>query len=259
MAAERDEKITALKKATKYDSTQELLQKYGGAPLRQEAPKESPKNKSRSNTNTIQPARTGLPPPPTANIQPRPVPGSPVTPQRPDSAGSMQSRRATLMSSPVLPDESGFAPNAFTAQPVTYSQGHAGNTGHWYDRILDVLLGDDESSAKNRLVLLCHNCRLVNGQAPPGIRTLEELGKWQCYNCGAWNGRESEATKMVKEMKERSKTVKNEDWEKVRGVDEDREAKLPDSEEGSTGLEDQPGSVSKRVTRSAGVEPVEGL
>ena len=31
---------------------------------------------------------------------------------------------------------------------------------------------------------------MVNGQAPPGVRTLEDIGRWRCGSCGEWNGRE---------------------------------------------------------------------
>jgi hypothetical protein len=55
---------------------------------------------------------------------------------------------------------------------------------------LDALLGEDETQAKNRLALICNECRLVNGQAPPGTRTLEDIGRWRCGGCGAWNGKE---------------------------------------------------------------------
>ena len=63
---------------------------------------------------------------------------------------------------------------------------------HWYDRIFDVLLGEDETAPKNRIVLICKACRLVNGQAPPGIKTLAEMGTWRCMACGASNGEEAE-------------------------------------------------------------------
>ena len=74
--------------------------------------------------------------------------------------------------------------------------------GHWYDRVLDLLLGEDETSPKNRIILICQNCRLVNGQAPPGTKSLAELGKWKCFGCGEMNGEEDEAVKAVQEMKE---------------------------------------------------------
>lgn len=73
--------------------------------------------------------------------------------------------------------------------------------GHWYDRVLDLLMGEDETSPKNRMALICQNCRLVNGQAPPGTNSLADLGKWRCFGCGGWNGEEDEAAKAVKEMK----------------------------------------------------------
>lgn len=89
-------------------------------------------------------------------------------------------------------EEPGFAPNAFSSTPPQYVE-----QSHWYDRLLDVLLGEDETQPKNRLALICSTCRIVNGQAPPGIKTLEELGRWRCGNCGAWNGEESEAKKVL--------------------------------------------------------------
>ena len=30
----------------------------------------------------------------------------------------------------------------------------------------------------------------MNGQAPPGIRSLEDVGRWRCGGCAAWNGKE---------------------------------------------------------------------
>jgi len=44
---------------------------------------------------------------------------------------------------------------------------------------------------------------LVNGQAPPGTKSLAELGRWKCYGCGTFNGEEDEAVKVVKEMQQR--------------------------------------------------------
>lgn len=61
-------------------------------------------------------------------------------------------------------------------------------TPKWYDRFLDLLMGDDEKAASHRLALICSNCRLVNGQAPPGVQRLEEVGRWRCKECKAWNG-----------------------------------------------------------------------
>jgi hypothetical protein len=206
--AERAKTIEKLKAATKYDSTQELLEKYGGAPPK---PKPKPERKSTTSTSSKQaqkqPQRTSLgPPPPTANI-PRPdnmpppnqIISQPSTPQPFRRQFDPYAAPPPAFASP----QAEFAPNAFPAPPQ-YALGDSTNLdGHWYDRVLDLLLGEDETSPKNRLVLICQNCRLVNGQAPPGTKTLSDLGKWRCFGCGTLNGEEDEAVKAVKEMKER--------------------------------------------------------
>lgn len=64
-------------------------------------------------------------------------------------------------------------------------------------------MGEDETSPKNRVALICAHCRLVNGQAPPGTKNLADLGRWRCFGCGGWNGEEDEGLKAVEEMKER--------------------------------------------------------
>jgi hypothetical protein len=202
---QRDETIEKLKIATKYNSTQQLLDKYGG---------DSPKSKSgtgskrkdaasKSNTPQMTDGRTGIPPPPTANIVRPPNTSGPSTPvrsplgnepDRHDAFGHHQMSHSPLPHAPSL-NEPGFAPNAFPAPPQ-YNDGP-----RWYDRFMDVLLGEDESLPKNRLALICQNCRLINGQAPPGMNNLEELGRWRCGGCGAWNGEESEAKKVLANIK----------------------------------------------------------
>jgi hypothetical protein len=203
---QRETKINELKKATKYDSTQELLQKYGAAP------KQTPSKSSQGTKRKIappqeQPQRTGLPPPLTANIV-RPGGSIPNTPQRqdmPETSRRPQSSHS-LTTSPVAvyTEEPGFAPNAFTSG-IPPPKSSYDKPSNWYDRILDVILGEDETLAKNRLALICSKCRLVNGQAPPGVQTLEQVGVWRCSSCGAANGIESDAKQMVKEMTESAK------------------------------------------------------
>ncbi|PGH06109.1 hypothetical protein AJ80_08211 [Polytolypa hystricis UAMH7299] len=206
---QRESTIEKLKEATKYNSTQQLLEKYGG-----ESPKPPPAQGGpegddgddgsgetkrgvrdpRMRASLPFPAgaqgRTGIPPPPTANIQRKMQPGSlPTTPIRsppPPQQQQQQQQTQPPTSRPQI-DEPGFAPNAFPKPPppqLTPAQ------PRWYDRLLDVLLGEDETQPKNRLVLICSHCRLVNGQAAPGVRTVEELGRWRCMACGAWNGEE---------------------------------------------------------------------
>ncbi|CBX91079.1 hypothetical protein IAQ61_002541 [Plenodomus lingam] len=194
---EREATIERFKEVTKFNSTQQLLEKYGASPKQKEqvtSPKGS--NKSQGPQKPAQPPgpRTGMPPPPTANIQ---RPGSqqqpPSTPQHPQSILSSPQASQQL---PPQQDSPGaeFAPNAFGAADLSKQFSAIPATTftqvHWYDRILDALLGEDETQPKNRFVLICSECRLVNGQAPPGARTLEDVGRWRCGGCHAWNGKE---------------------------------------------------------------------
>lgn len=158
--------------------------------------------------------RTGLPPPPTANIR-RPQGGqSPPTPAASSPIAGLGPQPPDYPQGQPLPppphiDEPGFAPNAFPAPPQ-YNDG-----SRWYDRFMDVLLGEDETLPKNRVALICQNCRLVNGQAPPGVKSLEELGRWRCGSCGAWNGEESEAKKVLESIKSQPPPTTDGAWESV--------------------------------------------
>lgn len=214
---QRETKIADLKKATRYDTTQELLKKYGGAskpappPSQQQSHEHTQQGTKRKITPAREPQRTGLPPPPTANIPGRTVGSAPSTPQRPnvDTTPPASAKPKSPLSAAVFvdspadatPDEPGFAPNAFPNSPQ-HARAAYEQPPKWYDRILDVLLGEDETLAKNRIVLICSNCRLVNGQALPGVRSLGEIGKWKCGGCGAWNGVQNDAPYVAKEMKQ---------------------------------------------------------
>ncbi|KAL3481423.1 hypothetical protein BJX99DRAFT_164516 [Aspergillus californicus] len=190
-----DETIEKLKVATRYNSTQQLLEKYGDSPKRAKSGDQKPKPEPKRKPSTQQQPpvqRTGLPPPPTANIR-RPTPPPPEQPSSPYPPQQPQSPPPTA---PTPVDEPDFAPNAFPAsqQYIEHSR--------WYDRLLDVLLGEDETQPKNRVVLICTKCRLVNGQAPPGMKSLEELGRWRCGGCGSWNGEESAAKKALADIQD---------------------------------------------------------
>jgi hypothetical protein len=210
---QRDTTIEKLKTATKYNSTQELLKKYGDTPTPKAKPagdadrKTTPKQ---DNTGTPKTGRTGIGPPPTANIPGRDVQAFPqgtpqrATPQLRSPLGQQPpfsaAEASPLAQRPLSPQEE-FAPNAFSAPPQ-YIQANEGS--RWYDRIMDVLLGEDETLPRARLALICSECRLVNGQAPPGIKRLEDVGKWRCGGCGTMNGEESEAKKIVASIREQA-------------------------------------------------------
>ncbi|KAK2672964.1 hypothetical protein RAB80_010507 [Fusarium oxysporum f. sp. vasinfectum] len=178
--SERAKTIQKLKDATKYDSTMELIEKYGGADGKSKGKKKDGEQNADDTPNKQRPngppqgapGRTRMPPPPTANIQ---RPHSPMPAPNP------------------MEPSAEFAPN--TGPPES----------HWYDRIFDVLLGEDETAPKNRIVLICKSCRLVNGQAPPGTKTLSEVGQWRCMSCGALNGEIDEGKRIMNEVLDAAK------------------------------------------------------
>lgn len=210
--AERAKTIKKLKDATKYDSTLELLEKYGGAETKQKKPtdegsgaKETKEGQPKGKRAAM-PERTNMPPPPTANIPSHPVPG-PGTPQsKPNSRVGTPAQLPAAR--PEMDTSAEFAPNAFEGSSplasiaTVYPRAPAAAPpeSHWYDRILDALLGEDETAAKNRIVLICTKCRMVNGQAPPGTKSLSELGTWKCMICGTANGEMDEGKRIVQEV-----------------------------------------------------------
>ncbi|TQS35721.1 hypothetical protein Golomagni_03851 [Golovinomyces magnicellulatus] len=206
----RFETIEKLKVATKYNTTQELLDKYGSI----ESLQKTPPTPQELRTTNNQPARTSLNPPSTANI-----PRSESQAKRDSRIGSIKSKPPTR-TTPLIPElyqksvslttpgPPEFAPNAFSLTPEYAHNNKIIDEGHWYNRLLDVLLGEDETLPKNRLVLICQNCRLINGQAPPGTKSLSSIGKWRCYDCNSMNGEEEEAAKEIERMREE---VKNPD------------------------------------------------
>lgn len=221
--AEREKTIQKLKDATKYDSTLKLIEKYGGeTPKKEEEKKKLQQAQEAAAKEKGSPQqRTRMPPPATANIQRSPSAQNSPHPQQqhPQQQQSPQDTEIT--------EE--FAPNAFShpsppppQHQVQQQQQLYPQETHWYDRVFDVLLGEDESAAKNRIVLLCQNCRLVNGQAPPGTRTLAEVGKWRCMACHATNGEEDEGNRIVEEVlaqESESKPDANEERVEAQSID----------------------------------------
>ncbi len=178
--------------------------------------------------------RTGFMPPPTANIPvnrpPKQQPAFlPEQQQQMLAANGLsvgpsplqqRQQQQQLQSSTYPPQPSSSSPALNLHSRYTSSSATATDTfptSHWYDRILDVLLGDDETQPKNRFALICASCRMVNGQAPPGTRQLSDVGRWRCASCMAWNGVESETKELVDriqrgvEMEEKKKKVDGRD------------------------------------------------
>ncbi|KAK2054979.1 hypothetical protein LY76DRAFT_206905 [Colletotrichum caudatum] len=211
--ADRAKTIQKLKEATRYDTTLELLEKYGGNEGKAKAKRQSVSEADKKQQQQQQQGngrgknapggRTNMPPPPTANIQRResPFPGQASPPP------AFQSGQGPRQPPNGLAPTEEFAPNAYAhpPPPPTQSQHFAQADGvpgssHWYDRIMDLLLGEDETASKNKIVLICKSCRLVNGQAPPGTKTLSEVGTWKCMGCGATNGEMDEGKRIMREV-----------------------------------------------------------
>lgn len=207
---QRDSSIDKLKAATKYNSTQELLDKYGKKPEQDPAGSQKKGKQGTQGKQQSPIQRTGFAPPPTANIQRGPAP-APIPPLKgghasipPQHSSGIPPPGSRPQSSAGLEPGEEFAPNAFSPEdavpPVRQTSVQYAEGPKWYDRILDVMLGEDETQAKYRIVLICQKCRLVNGQAPPGARSLEDVGRWRCGQCQAWNGVESETAKVLRQM-----------------------------------------------------------
>lgn len=149
-------------------------------------------------------------PPPTANIPRKPrqeydFPQATLPPLAESvSPAAIQIGAPKRKPYTALQTTAEFAPNAFPAAAPQYAQSDQG--AHWYDRLIDVLLGEDESLPRNRLALICIKCRLVNGQAPPGAKRSEDVGMWRCFGCGTMNGDETETTKIIATLEEELNT-----------------------------------------------------
>lgn len=273
---ERAKTIQKLKDATKYDSTMELIEKYGGEGTPTHAGRKSTaagdvgdeaeeggehaghagggRKKTGRRSQGAAPGRTSLPPPPTANIQNRP--GTPQQPI-PESTGPYN-----------MEPGAEFAPNAEYARPPSpgpasdrlqrppaYPTPAMAPESHWYDRVFDILLGEDETAPKNRIVLICSSCRLVNGQAPPGVKSLSEVGMWRCMSCGSANSEvaEDEGKRIVREVLGQSAPVAVSsvgDHEEKGDVDGEVEGNDEGAGSGQVELDDGP-AASVRRRRSA--------
>lgn len=94
-------------------------------------------------------------------------------------------------------------------------------------------MGEDETAPKNRIVLICQKCRLVNGQAPPGVKNVAELGAWKCMGCGATHGEIDEGKKIIQEVLGSTKTPRDESGSvDERDTDQSSDLVKPEPESG---------------------------
>lgn len=209
---QREKTIEKLKDATKYNTTQELLKKYGDSPTPNNnlgmVIESEPKPRDGDN-RILGPEKPSSIPPPTANIPRKSrreynLSQATLPPLAENvSSAAIQIGAAHRKPSALLHTTAEFAPNAFPAAAPQYASSDQG--AQWYDRLIDVLLGEDESLPRNRLALICIKCRLVNGQAPKGAKRPEDVGTWRCFGCGSLNGDETETTKPIATVEEEFK------------------------------------------------------
>lgn len=73
----------------------------------------------------------------------------------------------------------------------------------WYDKILDIIVGEDEYSPKSRYALICENCRRHNGLAQPGELPMHVV--YICPQCGFRNGQEKKKKRATTDDKSKEK------------------------------------------------------
>lgn len=64
--------------------------------------------------------------------------------------------------------------------------------------------GEDENWVGTGLALTCDDCRLANRLSPPGIKRLEDFGKWRCGESSAMNREKIEFKNSVASIKEQA-------------------------------------------------------
>lgn len=119
------------------------------------------------------------------NLRPLSLPGHPIS----SIISTQSSPTRTTFNIPAPPTAPAYAPPPGVIDSL---EAETDNARSWYDRLLDILIGEDETSTKARYALICSNCRMVNGLAPPGTKSLSEVGRWGCGRCGTMNGKDIE-------------------------------------------------------------------
>ncbi|KAK6199357.1 uncharacterized protein RJT21DRAFT_46191 [Scheffersomyces amazonensis] len=171
------QKIEDLKRITNFNTTNELLDKFGDE-------KDKPKPKSNLSTKPKSNLPTQIPNNPTINrsgvidvnklsetqlkkLNINITPNKPLPQQTPQSHAQSQ-----IQSSTPPPPKVASTPPKRTFQ----------------DRILDLLIGSDNSEAvENRYALICYKCYAHNGLAPPHTDNPSAI-KFKCMQCGTLNG-----------------------------------------------------------------------
>ncbi|KAG5358879.1 Protein lunapark [Yarrowia sp. E02] len=215
---QQEGKLEELKQKTGFYSTKAIVDRY--EPKKKEAKKpvqQQPKQNAATNN------RQGVPPPtanvprnipPTANV-PRNIPPTANVPvvKGPDSGPAGASVPSIPKPVPVSEEEVLAAKKSLDKAGASSAPVSTGPyQRQWFDRVLDLLVGEDESAAQNRQALICSKCFTHNGLAPFG-KTAAEI-RYKCPSCGEWNGNvvPSEVAELVEEKEEE---VEEEDEDSV--------------------------------------------
>ncbi|KAI5778959.1 hypothetical protein EDC01DRAFT_634440 [Geopyxis carbonaria] len=192
--------IEQLKAATKYSTTQSLIEKYGGiTTIHSSRPKGDPTEPSIASPIPQGSIRHHVTPPMEHVSEQKDTRLSPDETQQ--DIFHQQLLSPNRSGTPAQPRKPQSPPQKEVLERVQSSRihGHAQTSSihhiepeeatapKWYDRLMDVIIGEDETSAKNRFALICQNCRMVNGLAPPGTRSMDDIDTWGCARCGAMN------------------------------------------------------------------------
>jgi len=190
---QQKETIERLKAATKYSTTLSLIEKYGGtvAKVVNEPAQAQQQGKALKPGPKHQPGRQPQPALPPPHIQQQLQQQQKIVQQQ-----LMAQRREGYSPTPGHRIPSGANPQpqplhmqAHTQSPsIHHLQPEEASTPRWYDRLMDLVLGEDETSAKARYALICKKCRMVNGLAPPGTTDPNDVEEWGCARCGMMNG-----------------------------------------------------------------------
>ena len=176
-----DEKIEELKEKSDYYNTQQLLERYDSKSLPKSSSQKDdvailmtiPSNIILLQQKSLVTKQQSLRQRGTPNLPLPPLP-PPITP-------------STFTPPPPLQPQNipQFHPSAFSPppSPVLTDQPHSKT---FLERVLDLVVGEDENAADHRYALICRHCRTHNGLAPPGERG-DEVG-YLCGRCGGWNG-----------------------------------------------------------------------
>lgn len=152
LKAKQKAKVEELKKKTSYYTTRNLIERFDESRRDAKTTGASPRNKGELRLRN----------------------GQPLT-HRP-SASTPNARIApSTRPVPVQTPSGHFRPPPPEAKP--YER-------HWYDRLVDVIVGENEASPNSKYALICEKCSNHNGLALPS--EIDEI-QYTCPRCGFFN------------------------------------------------------------------------